>query len=80
MKNITILATLFLLFLPGCKKETPVVCKNSKEVEKPSVLRCPRCFRRSAAEKVRNVNQQMLLCPECKKVSPAVKFYQHKRR
>ena len=80
MKNIAIISGIFLLLMTGCKGETSAVCKDSEKIEKPAVLRCPRCFKQSAAEKVHNVNQHMALCPVCKKVSPVMKFYPRKRK
>ena len=81
MKRIAMITGVFLLFLTGCKKEdTSAVCKDSEKIEKPSVLRCPKCSRQSAAEKVQSVNQHMALCPACKKVSPLMNFYLRKRK
>ena len=80
MKNLAIIFGIFLLLLTGCKEETSAVCRESENIEKPSVLRCPRCFKQSAAEKVQSVNQHMALCPACKKVSPVMKFYPRKRK
>lgn len=78
MKKLAAITSIFLLLFTGCKEETSAVCKDIEQGVKPSVLRCPRCFRQSDAEKVQRVNQHMLLCPECKKVAPAVKFHPRK--
>ncbi|MBQ9089252.1 MAG: hypothetical protein IJY46_10795 [Lentisphaeria bacterium] len=80
MKFFAIFSGIFLLLLTGCEEKTAAVCKESEKIEIPATLRCPRCFKQSPAETVQRVNQQMSLCPACKKVSPAMKFYPRKRK
>ena len=80
MKKFAIFSGILLLLLTGCEEKSTVVCKDSKKIETPAVLRCPRCFKPSPSEKVQQINQQMSLCPACKKVSPAMKFYPRKRK
>lgn len=80
MKIFAIFSGILLLSVTGCEEKTAVVCKESEKIETPAVLRCPGCFKRFAAEKVQHINQQMSRCPACKKVSPTMKFYPHKRK
>ena len=80
MKMFAIFSGILLLLLTGCEEKTAAVCKESEQIETPAVLRCPRCFKQFPSGKIQSVNQQMSLCPVCKKISPAKKFYPRKRK